>query len=257
MTVSKEEILIRDTKISLLKKGSGSPLVYLHGYNYDLEWHPFLDELSNYNTVYRLDHPGFNYSDSNDTIDTVQDLAFFYLDFMDQLQLEEVTLIGSSLGGWLAMEISSIAPERVANLILIDSFGIRAEGVKIPNLFRMNQKTVIANLFASESLQAEILEKHTSSPELDQIVLKNNVTTAHLSWNPYFHNPKLLNLMHRLRMPILLVWGKEDELLPLAYAEKLHELLPHSELKIINDAAHLPQIEKPAEFLTHVQNFLG
>lgn len=257
MTVLTEEVMIRGTKLRVLKKGSGSPLIYLHGYNYDIEWHDVLEELSKNYTVYRIDHPGFNYSDENDGIDTVQDLAFFYLDIIEKLQLKDITLMGSSLGGWLAMEIGVIAPDKIAKLILIDAYGIRAEGVKLPNLFRMSQKTIVSNLFLDNSLQDEILKKYTSTPEFEKIVLNNNVTTAHFGWNPYMHNPKLLQLMHRLTMPVLLIWGKEDKLLPVAYAEKLHELLPHSILKIISDAAHLPHIERPNEFIKNLENFLG
>lgn len=256
MTVLTEEIIIRGTKLRVLKKGSGSSLIYLHGYNYDIEWHDVLEELSKNYTVYRIDHPGFNYSEENDGIDTVQDLAFFYLDIIDKFQLKDITLMGSSLGGWLAMEIGVIVPDKIAKLILIDAYGIRAEGVKLPNLFRMSQKAIVSNLFFDNSLQDEILKKYTSKTEFEKIVLNNNVTTAHLGWNPNMHNPKLPQLMHRLSMPTLLVWGKEDKLLPGAYAKKLHELLPHSILKIISDAAHLPHIEKPREFIKNLENFL-
>lgn len=257
MIISKEDISIRETKIRVIKKGSGSPLIYLHGYNYDFDWHSVLDELSNQYTVYRLDYPGFNFSESNESIDSVQDLAFFILDFIDKLELNDITLMGSSLGGWLAMEISAISPEKIAKLILIDSFGIRVEGIKLQNIFRMNQNTIISKLFTSEMLQVRTLDQYSNNKELEQVILQNNISTAHLAWNPYFHNPKLLNLMHRLRMPIIVIWGSNDQILPLAYGEKLQELLPHSILKTVDGASHLPHIEKPNEFLNIINNFFG
>jgi pimeloyl-ACP methyl ester carboxylesterase len=251
-----EYCTVQDIKMRLLKGGSGAPLFFLHGANGAGDWLPILTSLSQDYTVYYPDHPGYGESDTHPKIDSVQDLAFFYLDVMDQLGIDKAVVMGSSLGGWLAVEIALIAPEKVDKLILIDAAGIRIEDVKVPDIFVMSPQQVYNILFHSAEKKDIYASKNINNPERETIVLRNRIATSHLAWNPYFHNPKIVDRIHRLKMPVLVVWGAEDKFFPVGYGEKYQELISHSTLQLIKDAGHFPHIEQPEQFWDSIKCFL-
>src|SRR6476646_7752515 len=92
--------------IGLMRGGTGRPLLVLHGASGAGAWLPFMASLADTYDVIVPEHPGFGASDTPDWLDTVHDLAYFYLDFLDQLDLQNVHLVGISLGGWIAAELA-------------------------------------------------------------------------------------------------------------------------------------------------------
>ena len=86
--------------------------------------------------------------------------------------------------------------------------------------------------------------------------LRNRITTAHLAWNPYFHDPKLVHRLHRITAPTLVVWGSEDGLVPLAHGHRWAELIGGSRLEVLDGAGHLPHVEQVDRFLEVVRPFL-
>src|SRR5579883_2512773 len=93
---------IRGCRINLLRGGKGSPLLYLHGGGGGGIWLPFLDKLAQRFDVLAPEHPGFGRSDTPSWLDNLSDLAYFYLDVLEALELERVHLVGHSFGGWIA-----------------------------------------------------------------------------------------------------------------------------------------------------------
>ncbi len=98
-------VAVRGCRIRLMRGGAGDPLIYLHGAS-GASWLPFLQTLSKHFDVIAPEHPGFGESDTPDWLDTIHDLAYFYLDLFDALQLTDVHLVGNSLGGWIAAELA-------------------------------------------------------------------------------------------------------------------------------------------------------
>src|SRR5262249_13732974 len=91
----------------LMHGGQREPFVYLHStLGESLRWLPFYDALAKHFTVYVPTHPGFGQSGGFDTIDSIEDMAFHYIDLLDALGLEQVVLGGVSLGGWIAAELA-------------------------------------------------------------------------------------------------------------------------------------------------------
>jgi pimeloyl-ACP methyl ester carboxylesterase len=117
---------VRGIRVRLLSGGSGEPLLYLHGGGDLGQWTPALAALAGRYTVLRPDHPGFSASADAGGIDSVHELAFFYLDLLDELGLGRVMVVGHSLGGWLAADLATIEPGRVSKLVLVSAAGLRA-----------------------------------------------------------------------------------------------------------------------------------
>ncbi|MGH3343034.1 MAG: alpha/beta fold hydrolase [Carbonactinosporaceae bacterium] len=256
---TRRDLPVRGTRVNLLAAGSGPPLLYLHGAGDLGTWPPVLSALAEDYTVIRPDHPGFNGSADGEAIDSVHDLAFFYLDLLDAAGLDEPTVIGSSLGGWLAADLATIEPARVKRLVLVGAAGVRA-AVPTPDIFTLDPVEVAELTWATEDARAPAVAQAASleqDPALFERYLRNRITTAHLGWNPYLHDPKLPARLHRVSCPTLLVWGARDRLLPVAYAHRWSELLPDARLEVIEDAGHLPLVEQPEAALAAMQAFLS
>jgi pimeloyl-ACP methyl ester carboxylesterase len=243
-----QHVSVRGTGVRILRQGSGDPLVFLHGAGDRGEWLPVLAGLADDWAVCRPDHPGFNESDDDERIDSVHDLAFFYLDLLDALELPRVTLVGASLGGWLAAEIAVLDPGRVAALVLIDAAGLRVAGASGPDVFTLNPVQLAELLFHDQALRSGAVEQAAvldQSPDELRTYLRNRIATSHLAWNPYFHDPKLVERLHRISAPTVVIWGSEDRLLPVTHAQRWQELIGDARIELIADAGHLPHIEQP------------
>jgi pimeloyl-ACP methyl ester carboxylesterase len=126
--------------------------------------------------------------------------------------------------------------------------------VQPADTFLMSPEDLARHLFHDPKLaQARLAEPVT--PESVEISLKNRHTTARLAWEPRFHDPHLGKWLHRIEVPVQLVWGEADRILPPAFANELKRLLPRAELHVIKDAGHLPHVEKPQEFCELVLRF--
>jgi pimeloyl-ACP methyl ester carboxylesterase len=251
-----QPITIRDCRIRLMRGGAGAPLLFLHGGGGAGIWLPCMAQLAKKFDVIAPEHPGFGDSDTPPWLDTIEDLANFYLDFLDQLDLRGVHLIGSSLGGWVAAELAVRNATRLASLTLIGAAGLHLKEVEQVDTFLSNDEQRIRDLFHDQDL-AEAVIAGSERPELEDAALKNRMMTAKLSWQPRNHDPHLRKWLHRIKVPTLLVWGDHDRLFPKEYALAYQQLIPGAKVVIIPDCGHLPQVEKGDEFAAELTTFIG
>ena len=130
-----ETIAINGCKLALRRGGGGVPLIYLHGTDGLSEWPAMLDTLYENFDVVAPDHPGFGGSEAPAFIDDVSDLAYLYLDAIEQLGLKRLHLVGQSLGGWIALEMAVRSTARLRSLTLISAAGIHVKGVPKADIF--------------------------------------------------------------------------------------------------------------------------
>ena len=245
---------IRGCRVNLLRGGKGAPLLFLHGAAGGGIWHPFLDRLASRFDVLAPEHPGFGRSDTPPWLDNIADVAYFYLDFLKALKLEHVHLVGLSLGGWIAAELAVRSTARLKTLTLVSSAGIHLKNVPQVDTFLSNEEQRIRDLFHDPAL-ADRMTGQVLSPEMADIALKNRFTTAKLVWQPRAYNPHLAKWLHRIDVPTLILWGESDRLFPPAYAAEFHRLVPGSKVVVIPACGHLPNIEKPEEFVGAITGF--
>jgi pimeloyl-ACP methyl ester carboxylesterase len=249
-------ISIRDCRIRLMRGGAGAPLLFLHGGGGVGIWLQCMAQLAKKFDVIVPEHPGFGASDTPPWLDTIGDLANFYLDFLDQLDLSGVHLVGSSLGGWVAADLAVRNATRLASLTLIGAAGIHVKDVAQVDGFLSGEEQRIRDLFHDQEL-AEAVIAGSQRPELEDAALKNRMTTAKLSWQPRNHDPHLCKWLHRIKVPTLLVWGDHDRLFPKDYAFAFQRLIPGAKAVIVADCGHLPQVEKGDVFAAELEAFIG
>ncbi|WP_102346333.1 alpha/beta fold hydrolase [Bacillus sp. Marseille-P3661] len=242
---------VRGHDVYLFQKGQGEVLLYLHGAGDVEQWSKSLEELSSSYHVIAPLHPGFGSSPRIDWIETVEDLVFYYKDLLDDINAEKVHLIGAHIGGWIATEFAVRYPERVKSLVLIDSIGIKAKGQSYTDIFSYNHEQVRSLEFYQMNNELILSEEEKETKTRDRRML------AQLTWKPRMYNPKLEGRLFRITSPTLVVWGKEDKIVPTAIGEKLTSLIPKANFVLIDECGHLPQIEKPIELRNEIEKFLN
>jgi len=252
---STTNIAVRGCSIRLMRGGAGDALLYLHGAS-GASWLPVLQKLAQDYDVIAPEHPGFGESDTPDWLDNIHDLAYFYLDFLDELKLSGVHLVGNSLGGWIAAELAVRNTVPLASLTLSDAAGLHVPGVAQMDAFLGSDEDRLRKFFYDPKLAEEMIAR-ILNPDLQDIALKNRATVARLVWQPRDHDPHLSKWLHRIDVPTLLVWGDHDRLFPLEHARAYLKLIPGAKLVIVPQCGHVPQIEKPNDFVAAFEAFVG
>jgi pimeloyl-ACP methyl ester carboxylesterase len=242
----------------LMHGGDGPPFVYLHStLGESFLWLPFYQAWAKQFTVYVPTHPGFGKSGGFEQIDTVEDMAFHYVELFDALGLEEFILGGVSLGGWIAAEFAVRWPERVKKLWISGAPGLWVDEQPLPDLFRdMAHPSRLRPLLFhdAEGYMAKMVIADDASDERRLGAYQAMTVLARLLWDrPY--DPKLAARLRRVQCPTLLLWGEHDRLVPPAYAEAYKKCLPHAEVRLIPDCGHLGMFEKEGAFVEAVTRF--
>jgi pimeloyl-ACP methyl ester carboxylesterase len=253
-----ETIDVNGRPTVIMHAGQGTPFVYLHStLGESFMWLPFYKAWAKEFRVLVPTHPGFGQSGGFDQIDSIEDMAFHYVELFDALGLEEVCLGGVSLGGWIAAEFACRWPERVKKLWIADAPGFWVDEQPLPDLFRyMQDRTKLKELLFHEpqSAMADLVIKDNPDEERLLAAYQAMTVLARVIWDrPY--SPKLAQRLHRVQCPVLLVWGEYDRLVPPAYGEAYRKHLPQAEWQLIRNCGHLPMFEREAEFVEAVAKF--
>jgi pimeloyl-ACP methyl ester carboxylesterase len=240
--------------LRILEAGSGPPVVYLHGAG-GPNWYKLLETLSADWHVIAPEHPGFGRSEMPEWLSTVGDLAFFYLDAFAALGLEQVHLVGHSLGGWTAAEIAIRSTSRLKTLALLSPAGVPSLEEPYGDIFLWSPEEHARNSFFEPAL-AEERVRALDTADID-LTLQNRAAAARLAWTPRLHNPQLPYWLHRIDVPTLLVWGTEDRICPFSCHLPYMRNIPGAELFALPRSGHALHTERPAEVAARLNGFFA
>ena len=258
-TTQSRRLTLHGVQLDVSEYGQGRPILVLHGENGPCPQAPFFSLLADQGRVVLPTHPGFGHTPDMADIDTVDDLAYLYLDLLDAYDLREVVVIGCSLGGWIAAEMAVKSTARLGRLVLVAPLGIKVgdrETRDIPDIFALPPEEV-GRLQYHDPAQAAIDYASLSDDEL-LVIARNRQATALYAWEPYCHNPKLRQRLHRIAIPTLLVWGTSDRFVtPGYYGTAYRDAIPGARLAVIDQAGHWPHVEQPESVVERVGAFLA
>jgi pimeloyl-ACP methyl ester carboxylesterase len=243
----------------MIRGGNGKPLLILHeelGHPGWLRWH---EDLAQAHALMVPLHPGFGQSPQVRWIRNVRDLACFYARLLRERQTGPVDVIGLSLGGWIAAEMAVFDAKQFRRMVLVGPAGIKpTEGV-IKDLFTVPARTYL-NASVRDSASAEFAKLYggEQTPKQFEEWEDARAETARIAWQPYMFNPSLPQLLEGVSgLPTLIVWGREDQIIPVSAGELYHKSIPSSELLVLDGCGYRPEIEKQAEFSNRVGSFLA
>ena len=241
--------------------GTGPPLVFLHGVS-GLAWDAFLDALAEHYTVYAPEHPGTSFGDpdSINHLDSLWDLVLYYYEIFDQLGLESVPVIGHSFGGMVAAELAATNPERVSKLVLISPIGLWLDDTPVTNWMIITPATDLA-LYLFYDPQGPVAKQVLGMPDDPQLLvaaqqqlLWSMACTGKFVWP--IPDKGLKKRLHRIKAPTLIVWGREDRLVPPVYAQAFASRISNAQITLVDQASHMPHLEQMGMVSQHIQTFL-
>jgi pimeloyl-ACP methyl ester carboxylesterase len=255
-TTAKSRV-IDGIRIETIERGSGRPLLFLHPGIGIAPTAPVLDRLAQRARLIAPTHPGFGASEQPASFNSIDDLAYFYLDLIDALELTDTIVAGVSLGGWIAAEMAVKSCARLSHLVLANPVGIKVsdrETRDIADIFALTEEQ-----FAELAYFDPTTGKHDYKAMLEadvRVVARNREATARYGWSPYMHDPRLKARLHRIRVPTLLLWGTADRILSQPYGQAYCAAIPGARLAPIERAGHFPHLERPDEFARRIFAFV-
>jgi len=249
-------LVVNGTRIDVIERGSGRPLLFLHPENGIEPALAAIDALAKGARVIAPTHPGFGRSELPKGMRTVDDLSYFYLDMLDQLDLRDLTVVGVSLGAWIAAEIAVKSSARFAKLVMANAVGVKVgdrETRDIVDVFALTEKEFIDIAYCDAALGTR---DYKALPDAEVLAAaRAREATARFAWNPYFHNPRLKSRLHRIRIPTLFLWGAHDRMLSEAYGRAYCAMIPGARFEMMERAGHFPHQEQPKVFAEQVLAF--
>jgi len=232
-------------RVHYVRKGRGPALILLHGLGSSIyTWADVIPALAQDHDVVAADLPGFGGSDVPDELASSVYPATV-LGLLDRLGISRATLVGNSLGGAVAVVLAARHPERVRRLVLIDSAGYNLEPSKRPMILRLvGSAPVAAALDAPEKVE-EYLAPLARPGATDAVRSLINDRSG-------FGLPALVS---EVRVPTLIVWGRNDRWVPLADADRFAAAIPGSRKVVLEECGHVPQEERPAEIVHLLEEF--
>lgn len=268
------------TRICCLTAGEGgSPVVLLHGGGVDsarLSWGQTIDPLAEGHRVFAPDLPGYGQSDKPDVLYSLDYYAQWLSELLDNLQLEQVSLVGLSLGGGIALNFTLQHPQRVSRLVLVSPYGImpRLAWQRLSYLYvhspinewslwtlrqsrQMVRWTLLAGLISSpERLSDELVEEvYQAAREPDAGKAFAFFQRHEVGWNGL--RTDFTNRLSEITIPTLFIQGEKDTAVPLKYAQQASERMRNARLLVLSECKHWPQRDKTDEFNQAVASFLN
>lgn len=251
-----ERITVNDIELDVLRRGSGRPVLLLHGFDTVSPQARFLDLLGDDAEIIAPSSPGFGNSKRPPDFDTVYDLVHLYLALVEDLPYDKLTLAGLSFGGWLAAEVAVACTHKLDRLVLADPVGIKLgdrESRDILDVFNVNPTEVRRRSWHDPQKAPDY---NAMSDEELVIHARNREALCLFAWHPCLYNPQLKNWLGRIRVPTLVLWGASDRVVTPDYGRAYAGLIPGARFELIPEAGHHPELEQPDRFAERVRGFL-
>jgi pimeloyl-ACP methyl ester carboxylesterase len=257
---------VRPLELEVLRRGSGRPILLVHGVNPVSPQAAFVDLLAGHGEVIAPSHPGFGRSPLPPDFDTMYDLVHLYREVLDALP-DKAVMIGFSFGGWIAAEVAVGGHPKLDRLVLVDPVGIKLGGREerdIAHFFNTNPAELTRLAWHDPAnrpagiyglgWQAAIDE---TMRDEDMIALARNWDSLCLyAWRPHMYNPQLRHWLRRIAVPTLVVWGASDGVVTPQYGRAYAGLIPDARFALIERVGHHPELEQPRAFVDAVCRFL-
>ena len=257
------------TRVVYYDHGTGPALLLIHGMFGDfLDWEPVLAPLSETYRVVALDLPGFGESDKPDVRYSMEFFTEVLGTLAEELALQDVTVIGNSFGGELAVILAAARPEKVKALVLVSTGGLTLRGEE--ELALIEKNFCEANLLALTPEYHELMFSPIFARRSEQArryIEKQNRKLARPDYNAYARvlaqciplaaRMDIRGYLAKLKCPTLLLWGENDRVFPPVIAEEAVKRLAKGELRVVPDAGHAPQLDNPGEFVAELETFLA
>lgn len=256
--VTTERVVVGGTALYVMQGGEGPPMLVLHGMEGHEGWLDFHAALAERATVYAPSHPGFGHTECPPWLSTVQHQAVFYNWFLQTAGLEPVTLVGIGVGGWIAAHMAVMCQASLRHLVLVDAAGVRPAKTDILDVFITPWKQVLEQAFADPQTAPEYARIYGSGiAEFGGIREAGRTMSMRMCFRPFMYDPALPGMLGKVQVPTLIVWGKEDRIVPLECADLYQQAIPGSTVRILDHCGHFAHFEQPRLLAQTINEFIA
>jgi pimeloyl-ACP methyl ester carboxylesterase len=191
-------------------------------------------------------HPGFGGTTRPEALSSIGTLAALYLALLDRLDLNDVTVVGNSIGGWIAAEMAVRGSPRISGLVLVDAVGIEVRGHPVADFFSLTMDQVFQLSFHNPD---PYRIDPTTLPPAAQAIAAGNRAALELYAGKSMSDPTLIERLSTIQLPTLVLWGDSDQIVDPDYGRAYAAAIPTAAFQLLTDAGHMPQIETPDQLL--------
>jgi pimeloyl-ACP methyl ester carboxylesterase len=239
---------IGPVEVSVADYGSGQPFLLLHGGAGPQSVTGFAERFAAAHDVRVLapTHPGFGGTPRPEALNSVGGLAALYVALLDQLGLQDVTVIGNSIGGWITAEVALAKSPRVSGIVLIDAVGIEVPGHPVADFFSLTMDQVFQLSFHNpEPFRVD----PATLPPAAQAIAAGNRTAISVYAGAAMADPTLGGRLGSLEIPALVLWGDSDGIVDASYGRAYAAAIPMAGFQLLADTGHSPQLETPDQVI--------
>lgn len=239
--------------LRVVEAGEGRPYLLLHGGAGPRSMLALFDALAETGKAILPTHPGFDGEERPDGFSSVRQLAECYVALLEDMDLQNVMVIGNSVGGWIAAEMGLLGSPRIGGVVLINAVGIDADvsGKPIADPMAVSPEKRAALAFHDP----ERIAIAPRDPAGLAAMAENQRTLYAYAGEPFMHDPTLRARLAEMSRPVLILWGESDGIVDLEYGRRYAAAIAGSRLEVVGKAGHLPQIEQLGEVQRQIASF--
>jgi pimeloyl-ACP methyl ester carboxylesterase len=241
---------------TVTERGEGRPFLVLHGGAGPQSVDGFADLLAAEEPARVIVpvHPGFGGTPRPEGLDSIRLLGRVYARLLDELGLTGVAVVGNSIGGWIAAEIALAGSPRVTGVVLVDAAGLVLPDYPAPDFFSLTMDQVAElSYYRPDAFRLDV----DHMPDAVKALMAGNRAALAVYGGPAMADPGLLDRLPDITVPVLVIWGEADRMIPVEHGRAYSKAIPGARFHVIKEAGHLPQLETPDRLLAAVRDFAG
>ncbi len=240
--------------VTIDDRGEGRPVLLLHGGGGPQTVAGFAELLATQGParVVTPAHPGFGGTPRPDALASMAGLAALYRELLDRLGLHGVTVIGNSIGGWIAAELGLLGSPRIGGIVLVDAVGIEVEGHPVTDIFSLSMDE-LARLSYHDPAAFRI--DPDTMTEAQRAGMAANRAALAVYGGPRMADPALRGRLAAISVPVLVLWGESDQIVDPGYGRAFAAAIPGARFELLPGTGHLPQLETPVQLMRAVLDF--
>jgi pimeloyl-ACP methyl ester carboxylesterase len=241
-------------EVTVTDQGQGRPFLVLHGGAGPQSVSGFADLMAEdgHIRVIAPTHPGFGGTPRPEALSSVAGLAAVYVELLNILDIKEVTVVGNSVGGWIAAEMALLGSPRISGVVLVDACGIEVKDHPVADFFSLTMDQVAELSYHNpDSFRIDL---STMPPPFQQVMAGNRASLAVYAGTS-MADPTLRGRLAAVELPALVLWGDSDQIVDPEYGRAFAEAIPGARFHLLSQTGHVPQIETPEQVLAPIVEF--
>jgi pimeloyl-ACP methyl ester carboxylesterase len=241
-------------EVMVAEEGTGQPFLLLHGGAGPQSVAAFADLLvaGRQARVITPTHPGFGATPRPDSLDSIAGLARVYTALLDRLDVQHVTVVGNSVGGWIAAEMALLASSRISGVTLVDAVGIEVAGHPVADFFALTLDQVAQYSYHDPD---RFRIDPASMSDAQRAVVAGNRSSLATYGGHSMTDPSLRGRLGNITLPTLVLWGESDQIVDPEYGRTYAAAIPGATFVLLTATGHMPQLETPEQLLAPIWNF--